>query len=44
MLTEAEKREMRQMISANQHEVYILSLEEMDHVFASILAHYRRSH
>lgn len=35
MLTEAEKREMRQMISTNQHEVYILSLEEMDHVFAS---------
>ena len=35
MLTEAEKREMQQMISANQHEVYILSLEEMEHVFAS---------
>ncbi|PKM46524.1 MAG: hypothetical protein CVV05_02275 [Gammaproteobacteria bacterium HGW-Gammaproteobacteria-1] len=35
MLTEAEKREMRQMISTNQHEVYILSLEEMDHVFAA---------
>lgn len=35
MLTEAEKHEMRQMISTNQHEVYILSLEEMDHVFAS---------
>lgn len=33
MLTEAEKCEMRQKISANQHEVYILSLEEMDHVF-----------
>lgn len=35
MLTEAEKREMRQMINTNQHEVYILSLEEMDHVFAA---------
>jgi hypothetical protein len=35
MLTEAEKREMRQLIGTNQHEVYILSLEEMDHVFAA---------
>lgn len=32
MLTEAEKKEIRQTINNNKHEVFILSLEEMDHV------------
>ena len=35
MRTEAEKQELRQTIKRNKHEVYILSLEEMDNVFKS---------
>lgn len=32
MLTEAEKKELRKTINNNQHEIFILSLEEMDRV------------
>jgi len=32
MLTEKEKKEVRQVINQNKHEVYIVSLEEMDNV------------
>jgi len=32
MLTETEKNVIRQGINKNQHEVYILSLDEMDHI------------
>ena len=32
MLSEVDKRELRQIINQNKHEIFILSLEEMDHV------------
>jgi len=35
MRTEAEKQALKNTISCNKHEVYILSLEEMDNVFSA---------
>ena len=32
MLTEQDKKALKQTIQSNQHEIYILSIEEIDHV------------
>ena len=35
MLTEKEKDELKAKISSNKHEIFVISVEEMDHIVQS---------
>lgn len=43
MLTESEKRELKQTIKANRHEVFVVSMEEMDAIIRSSIHRNKKS-